>query len=187
MTTVGEILNRSRKDVLSAAAKHLSRTDAGLRGNEVVIEKPDFGGLRDVNVIDLLKRGWKDVQALRQAGQQTLAEPGTTKTIELHKLTVAFRYDPSLDVYVYDVHVLSVPFAADIVIELVEFFAVVTRGCLTAVKVEAMEVKIEVIAAKKCFVSDSVQLIPAQEIELGKGIPLVKGAKCDPLPAEPTA
>jgi len=178
MTTLGEIVRRSSRDVLSAAASQLSKTSAGLKGNRVVLDEPDFASLRDIDVVDLLKTGWKDVKALREAGAETLAAPGTTKTVELHKLTLAWRYDPEFEVFVQETKVVGVPFACDIVVEMVELFAVVTHGCLIALKVEAMQVGLELLAATKTFVSESVQLIPAKEIAIGHGLPLVKGATC---------
>jgi hypothetical protein len=180
MTTIGEVLQRSRRDVLAAAAQQLSKTSADLKNNRVVLEQPDFGSLRDISITDLLKTGWQDVKALREAAKETVATPGTTKTVELHKLTLAWRYDPEFEVYADNIKIVTVPFACDIVIEMVELFAVVTHGCLVALKVEAMQVGLEIMAAKKTFVSESTQLIPAREIAIGHGIGLVKGASCPP-------
>ncbi|HZM74453.1 MAG TPA: hypothetical protein VFC19_01935 [Candidatus Limnocylindrales bacterium] len=178
MTTVGEIIDQGGRDVFGEAARYLSRTDAGLTRGQVTVSGPDFGGLREISVTDVLSDGWRDYGRLVAAAAATRDHPGSVGNVDLQELTLNFRYDPALVVYVDGVLLLRVPVSMDLVVTLAEFGAVVFRGCLTGITVRAMSVHVEVTAAHKVFATRPVGLLPEREIRLGRGIPLVAGASC---------
>ena len=176
MTSVGDLLVRSRTDPLAAAARHLNRVDAGLRDNRIAVVGPDFGGLATIQIGEVLHHGWSQYQALHEAGRATLAAPGTVRHVSLHHLTLAFRYDPSIQVYLGATPILRIPFGAAIIIDLVEFLGTVTAGRLVGAAARAMNAHLEITVERKVFSSDPVALVPEHEIWLGQGIPLVHGA-----------
>jgi len=178
VTTVGEIIDQGGRDVFAEAARYLSRTDAGLARGKVTVSGPDFGGLRELSVTDVLSNGWRDYGRLVAAGAATRDQPGTVANVDLQELTLNFRYDPALVVYVDGALLVRVPVSMDLVVTLAEFGAVVSGGCLTGITVRAMNVHVEVTAAHKVFATRSVGLLPEHEIRLGRGIPIVNGAFC---------
>jgi len=178
VTTIGEIIDQGGRDVFANAAQYLSRTDAGLTRGNMTVSGPDFGGLREISVTEVLSNGWRDYARLVAAGEATRDRPGAVSNLDLQELTLNFRYDPALVVYVDGALLLRVPVTMDLVVTLAEFGAVVFGGCLTAITVAAMNVHVEVTAAHKVFATRPVGLLPEHEIRLGRGVPLVSGASC---------
>lgn len=177
MTTVGEIIDRGGRDVFAEAADHLSRTDADLVRGNVTVSTPHFGPLSEISVSEVLSNGWSGYGRLRVAGEATRDRPGSVD-VDLHELTLNFRYDATLVVTIDGVSLTAVPVSMDLVVALAGFGAVVSGGCLTRVKVRAMNVHVEVTAAQAVFATQPVGLLPDREIRLGRGIPLVSGARC---------
>jgi hypothetical protein len=178
MTTIGDILDRSRTDILDTAANRINRVDAGLRRGNFTVEGPDLDGIRDIDIGDLLQQGWSSYRELEEAARDSLAQPGEVKNVSLHEVTLAFTYNAAL-VLSYDrTPILRAPFKLSIVVGLLEFDALVRDGCLRAIQAQAMTIHIELTIGPKDLSSDPVELVPAEELRLGRGIPLVRGVRC---------
>ena len=178
MTTVGEIIGRSGQDVFAEAAHYLSQTDASLVRGNVTVSAPHFGGLSEISVSEVLSNGWSDYGRLRLAGEATRDRPGSVSNVDLQELTLNFRYDATLVVTIDGAPLPAIPVSMDLVLTLAGFGAVVSGGCLTGVTVWAMNVHVEVTAAQVVFATRPMGLLPDREIRLGRGIPLVNGARC---------
>jgi hypothetical protein len=206
MTTLGDVLDRGRSDLFArAAASFPPQSIDG--GPAVRIEGPDLAELRSIEIGEVLRTGWAAVRQLREAGHASASAAEATQSdgggihssdvvaatadparasrppkpheVRIGQLSIAFDFTPVLHVSVGPTPVARLTFTMALVVDLVDYRAVVAAGCLVSVGAQALTVRVELTINGHELHSPTVPLSPTQELALRAPIALVPGAKCD--------
>jgi hypothetical protein len=89
--------------------------------------------LLDINLIDVLLRGWREYADLTSAARRTLAEPGATELVSLASHRVSMSQQPSVAVLVDGRQVANLRLGLVLVFEVKAVLARVRAGLLVAV------------------------------------------------------
>jgi hypothetical protein len=176
MTTVGDLLNRSRSDPIVAAAAHLSHVTARMERGQAAVNATTLASLRAIDVSDVLAAGWHHCPTLREVGRATLARRGNVIRVPIRTLTVTATYDATLEVIDGRQPVGEVPFVFVVTVEMAKFEGTVVNGQLVDFMLGTMVVHLTLVAAGRTFTSDEIGLRPEAELWIGAGVPLVPGA-----------
>jgi hypothetical protein len=207
MTTLGDVLDRGRPDLLTAAAASFPPQSID-GGPAVSIAGPDLAELRSIEIGAVLRTGWSAIRQLRDAGHTTVAEadaggtpaagaggsagptpaspaprPAKPREVSLGQVRIVFDFEPVLHISVGPTPVGRLTFKLALLVDLVDYRAVVAAGCLTSVGARAMTARVELTVNGHELHSPAVPLSPKHELTLPEPVALVPGARC--APAEP--
>jgi hypothetical protein len=175
MTTVGEVLDRGRSEILGTVAR--SFHPVVTRTGAVAIGPSDLLGLRNIDIGETIRAGWRSYRRLHEAGRVT-RDTSTTQHVSVGQLSLAYHYDPALEINLNGSPVARIPFVLTLLVETVGFVATVTSGCLTQVTANFLNVRVELKVGPGTVASDPVPLVPAAELHLNRPVALVSDATC---------
>lgn len=129
--------------------------------------------LLDLDLSDVLAKGWRKHAELHAAGERTAADPSATEVVELAEHTVTWEQAPEVDVFVEDVLVTRVQLEVKVQFELRGAVAVVQRGRLTEVRSGAGTVSASLTCEDVPVATRSTTFDAVVQMRLDGGVALV--------------
>jgi hypothetical protein len=129
-TLMDTILTAGSGGDLDRALKKLPPLTRDAAAREVTTATAE---LLDINLIDVLLRGWREYADLTSAARRTLAAPGTTELVSLASHRVTMSQQPSVAVLVDGRQVANLRLGLSLVFEVKAVLARVRAGRLVAV------------------------------------------------------
>jgi hypothetical protein len=167
----GELRRRGGLGAFSPALRALSEGARTAATDEVAAVAT---AASTVDLSAVLAEGWTRYAALRDAGRATVADPATSKVVELarHEITSAQR--PYVDVLVNEVPVTRVNLELRLVLVIVGLAATVRAGRLVHLTGGDCEATATLAVEGATVLSRPWRLDLPLEVPLGAGIPLTR-------------
>jgi hypothetical protein len=96
--------------------------------------------LLDLDLADVLGAAWRQRDALLTAANETVRGRETEKLVETYGHDVTFPFEPSVDVLLHDVPVITFVFAAELKLHVKGLIAVIRSGYLTELRAGTCEI-----------------------------------------------
>jgi hypothetical protein len=146
---------------LSGAARHEVRRQVA----ELIM------GALDLDLVDLVMRSVRTIDALIAAGRRTAAAPASAEFVQLPAARVPWSTDARMQLLMDGVPRLQVHFELQVELQ-VELAAVVKRGNLTGVQSGQCTIEIALTVKGNMLATSSATVALAALLPLGYGIPL---------------
>lgn len=128
----------------------------------------------DDNLVDLLVTGWQKHAAMTDAARESLADPGSQRTVVMAKHRITSRRQPQLEVQVDGLHVLTLSISCEVAFQVVDAVAVVRDGRLMGLRSGESDVTGTITVEGQEIARRSLQLPLTAELNLGNGLRLIR-------------
>lgn len=131
-----------------------------------------IAGVLDLSLTDVLVKAWRTHAVLSQAARETLAEPGTTRVVDLATHRVTCGYRPVVDVVVNGAVAASLALDLGLVLDVVGLAGAVAGGRLVALRGGECHASASLTAAGRPLLHRTARFDLNAVVDLRDGIPL---------------
>ena len=166
---IGRVVKISGGPTEARRPGHLGRVTRAALGQQILIT---LRAVLRADIADLLLAGWRKHRTLVTAATGTLAEPDTERLVTLAEHRVHWVHEPTLDIVLDGVRLLTLPASLDVQFEIGEVLAVVRTGRLVALRAGTASLTGAVSIAGQEIICRKVTLQLPLAVRLGTGIDL---------------
>jgi hypothetical protein len=163
---VGDSLHSALRDV-SAAARHAAVREVGAVG----------AGFLDLDLADLLAKGWQRYADLVKAARRTAAQPSSEEIVDIATQSFTVESRPSVEVYVDDLRRASVEFGLRLDFDVKALTAVVRSGRIIALESGHCRLTASIAIKETPVATRTAEFDLPLLIHLGEGIPLLANGR----------
>lgn len=120
--------------------KALGRVTERFRGAALEQVGSAASELLDLDLADVLAAAWRQRDALSKAAYETVRGRETEKLVETYGHEVRFPFEPSVEVLLHDVPIVTFVFAAELKLHVKGLIAVIRSGYLTELRAGTCEI-----------------------------------------------
>lgn len=167
----GEVARRGGLGAFSAALRGLSDAGIAAATEEIGTVAAELARL---NLSGVLGGAWCRYRALTDAARATLAEPASSRVVDLATHEVTSEHHPYIDVLINEVAVTRVNLELRLALIVAGLVAIVRGGRLVSLRAGRCDLTTTFAVEKAAVLSRRWQLDLPAIVPLGTGIPLIR-------------
>jgi hypothetical protein len=182
-TLTRSVSNSGALSDLAGSLRRLSRAGHGAVAGEVATT---VGSLLAVDLRTILVDCFKTVAQLRDAARASVADPNSSKVVDLDRHRLTYAYRPHIDLLVDGQLASSLVVVLELVFDIAGAGLTVHAGRLTALRCGQTDVTATVTLANRQIISKTGTIDAALVVPLGDGVALLTSAEMPAGQAEAT-